>query len=188
MSAETGICQDFQVTLPFDTTVALRFKTGSETSFRWNAKSNAKFFNAKLLINIKEAPSSNPNNFVNRTLVWEIEKLAKPNETGLVRASILGENFYAFIASQLQPGFVRELVDIDLQVGSGGEAFLNYLEIGQINSGITGADIIPTYTNISGDNYGIFSSRYYKIFGSYQVDATTLDSLESGYRTNNLGF
>jgi hypothetical protein len=188
VKAETGICEDFEITSPFDTTVALRFKPGAETIFRWNTKTNTKFYNTKVLITIKEAPIGNPNNFVTKTLVWKTDDILKPNSTGLVRASVMGEEFYKFIASELESGYVRELTGIKIQVGAGAADLLNYLEIGQINSGITGADVIPTFTNISGDNYGIFSSRYYKTFGTYQVDAITLDSLATGYRTIDLGF
>jgi hypothetical protein len=188
IKAETKICEDFEITSPSDTTSALRFKSGAETIFRWNAKSNTKFFNAKLLITIKEAPTGNPNNFVTKTLIWKTGDILKPNETGLVRTSVMGEDFYTFIASELEPGYVREIVGVKLQVGAGAEDLLNYLEIGQINSGITGADVIPTYTNLSGDNYGVFSSRYYKTFGTYKLDGLTLDSLARGYRTIDLGF
>lgn len=189
VKAETRICEDFDITSPFDTTTALRFKSGAETIFRWNAKSNTKFFNTKLLIHIKEAPSANPTNFTTRTLVWKINDILKPNETGLVRSAVYGEKFYEFLASELEPGYSREIVGIQVQVGAGAVDLLNYLEIGQVNSGITGADVIPTYTNILGENnYGVFSSRYYKTFGTYQVDGLTLDSLSTGYRTINLGF
>lgn len=188
ITAETGICEDFDITSPFDTTVAIQFKSGTNTNFRWNTKPNSKFFNSKIIIRIKEAPTADPTNFTFRTLVWDIPGLVKPNENGLAKAEINGDNFYEFIASQLEPGFVRELDGIQIRIGAGAEDLLNYLEIGQVNSGITGSDVIPTYTNISGDSYGIFSSRNYKTFGSYGVNASTLDSLESGYRTNDLGF
>jgi hypothetical protein len=188
IKAETGICEDFDITSPFDTTIALRFKPGAETIFRWNSKTNTRFFNTKMLITIKESPDGNPNNVVTKTLVWKIEDILKPNATGLVRASVMGDEFYTFIASKLEPGYNRQLVGIKLQVGAGAGDLLNYLEIGQVNSGITGADVIPTYTNISGDSYGVFSSRYYKNFGTYQIDGPTLDSLKGGYKTVDLGF
>jgi|AntRauTorckE5430_2_1112549.scaffolds.fasta_scaffold01193_3 hypothetical protein len=188
IEAETGICEDFEITSPFDTTLALRFKAGAETLFRWNSKTNMKFFNANLLIEIKESENGNPNDFTIKTLNWRINEMLKPNQNGLVRASIMGENFYTFLASELEPGYSRELLGIKLQVGAGAQDLLNYLEIGQVNSGITGADVIPTYTNISGDSHGIFSSRFYKTFGTYQIDAPTLDSLKGSYKTVNLGF
>jgi hypothetical protein len=147
-----------------------------------------KFFNANLLIEIKESENGNPNDFTIKTLNWRINEMLKPNQNGLVRASIMGENFYTFLASELEPGYSRELLGIKLQVGAGAQDLLNYLEIGQVNSGITGADVIPTYTNISGDSHGIFSSRFYKTFGTYQIDAPTLDSLKGSYKTVNLGF
>lgn len=187
VKVETKICEDFDITSPSDTTNALRFRSGAETIFRWNTKTNTKFYNIKLLITIKEAPTGNPNNFVTKTLIWNINDVIKP-EGSLARSAVYGEEFYKFIASELEPGYVREVTGVKIKVGGGGEALLNYLEIGQINSGITGADVIPTYTNLSGDNYGVFSSRYYKTFGTYQLDGITLDSLADGYRTNNLGF
>lgn len=188
ITAETEICEDFELTRPIDISTTLQFKSGSGTSLRWNGKSNAKFFNLKLLIHIKEAPANNPTNFQTKTLVWEIPDYVTPNENGLAQSVIQGENFYEFIASKLETGYVRELEGISIKVGAGAEDLLKYLEIGQVNAGITGADVIPIYTNLSGDSYGVFSSRYYKTFGSYGVNAVTEDSLSNGYRTNDLGF
>lgn len=187
IKAETKICEDFELTSPAEFVTDLRFEDGREATFRWNAPSNSKFFNFKILINYREAVSASAP-FEDKTLAWEIEEFAKPNSTGLVRVSTFGEEFYQHIASELEPGFVREFVGIDLQIGAGAEDLLNYLEIGQVNSGITGADIVPTYSNISDGGFGLFSSRYFKTIGSYGLNGPTLDSLKSGYRTINLGF
>lgn len=191
IEAETEICEDFELTYPFDTALPIRFdaERNQDLKFRWNSNSNSKFYNAKILVEISEAPISDPNNTTNRKLVWTVSDNLKPNENNLVNLEIPGTSFYEFMAKELEAGFNRQLIGIELVVGSGAEHLLNYIEIGQINSGITGADLVPTYTNLSGDSYGVFSSRYYKTFGQYQTfTASTLDSLSSGYRTIHLGF
>lgn len=192
IEAETRICEDFDITSPFDTTIPIRFDSDGDqpTRFRWSSTTNSKFYNAKILVEISEAPSSDPSNVTNRKLVWNITDNIKPNDNGLVSLEVSGSSFFEFMSESLEPGFNRQLIGIELVVGAGAQALLEYIEIGQVNAGITGADLIPTYTNIEGDeSYGVFSSRYYKTFGQYQIfDASTLDSLSSGYRTNNLGF
>ncbi len=192
IEAETRICEDFDITSPFDVTVPMRFdlERDQPTTFRWSSTTNAKFYNAKILVEISEAPTSDPSNTTNRKLVWNITDNIKPNDNGLVSLAIPGSSFYDFMRESLEPGFNRQLIGIELLVGSGAADLLNYTEIGQVNSGVTGADLVPTYTNLEGDNvYGVFSSRYYKTFGQYQTfTAATLDSLSMGYRTNDLGF
>jgi hypothetical protein len=188
VTAETRICEDFELTSPAEFITSLRFEAGQETTFRWNSKTNTKFYNFKILFNYREAPNaSSP--FVNKTLVWEIEEISKPNTTSLVRVSTMGESFYQFVAAELEPGYIRQFESINLEIGAGAKDLLNYLEIGQINSGITGSDVIPTYSNISDGGFGLFSSRYYKkIPTDYDLNGPTLDSLKLGYRTNDLGF
>lgn len=191
IEAETKICEDYDITSPFDVTIPIRFDAERDqpTTFRWSSTPNAKFYNAKILVEISEAPTSDPSNVTNRKLTWNITDNLKPNDNGLVSLAISGTSFYEFMAESLESGFNRQLIGIELVVGSGAEDLLNYIEIGQVNSGVTGADLIPTYTNLTGDSYGVFSSRYYKTFGQYQTfTAGTLDSLSMGYRTNNLGF
>lgn len=191
IEAETKVCEDFEITSPFDITIPLRFdaERNQPTTFRWSSKPNSKFYNATILVEISEAPVSDPSNTTNRKLVWNITDNVKPNENGLVSLAIPGTAFYKFMEETLESGFNRQLIGMELVVGAGAEDLLNYIEIGQVNSGITGADLIPTYTNISGESYGLLSSRYYKTFGQYQsFTAGTLDSLSTGYRTNNLGF
>ncbi len=187
ITAETKICEDFELTSP--NVSYLRFKPGAETVFRWNTSPNSVFFNTKLLINYKEASSADPTTFEDKTLEWEIENAAKPNSNGLVRVATYGEAFFQYLATNLEPGYIRQFKSIDLKIGGGAIDLLNYLEVGQANAGITGADIVPTYTNISGtDNYGLFSSRYFKTFEGFTLDAPSLDTLTSGYTTRNLGF
>lgn len=193
IEAETKICEDFDLTSPFELSSPIRFDATSSnqsTTFRWSTTSNSKFYNAKLLIEISEAPNNDPTNITNRKLIWNIQENIKPNDNGLISLKPNGIAFYEFLANELEPGFNRQLIGVELVVGAGAEDLLNYIEIGQVNSGITGADLVPTYTNLEGgDAYGVFSSRYYKTFGQYQVfTAPTLDSLSTGYRTNNLGF
>ncbi|MFK7946802.1 MAG: hypothetical protein AB8G11_04380 [Saprospiraceae bacterium] len=193
IEAETKICEDFEITSPFSLTSPLDFDAeegGQSSIFRWNSKTNSKFYNVKMLIEIRETDITDPNSTTNRKLVWNIVDNVKPNTTGLVRIEPSGIEFFNFLANELEPGFTRQLVGVELVIGAGGEALLEYIETGQVNAGITGADLIPTYTNLDGgDAYGIFSSRFYKTFGQYQSFTTeTLDSLSDGYRTNDLGF
>lgn len=192
VEAETKICEDFDITSPYDVTVPMRFDSerNLSTTFRWSSTSNSKFYNAKILVEISEAPVNNPSNTTNRKLVWNITDNVKPNDNGLVSLAIPGSSFYDFMSESLESGYNRQLIGIELVVGAGAVDLMNYIEIGKVNSGITGADLTPTYTNLEGDNvYGVFSSRYYKTFGQYQnFTDDTLDSLSMGYKTNNLGF
>ncbi len=187
IEAETNICQDFRLTSPGNSTTSLRFRPGTETSFRWSPPSNSKVFNLKVLINYKEAPLTAPSNITSKQLTWVIDSKIVPNPGDLARITVEGDKFFDFMANSLEPGFVRTLDSLDVEVISGAEAILAYINAGQINGGITSSDLTPNYTNIN-EGFGVFSSRYYKNRTGFSLEALTLDSLKDGYLTRDLGF
>ncbi len=76
----------------------------------------------------------------------------------------------------------------DLTGGSGGGVeFLDYLRISDANLGITSANQVPVYTNIS-DGFGIFASRSYVSESDISLSAVSRDTLADGIYTKHLNF
>lgn len=188
IQATTNICEDFELSAPGSSATSLRFRPGSETSFRWSPQDNSKIFTLNLKINYKEAPISNPTNFATKELVWVLDNDITPGAGQLARVSVEGEAFFEFMAEALEPGFVRSIDSLDIEIISGAEGFLDYINAGKINSGITSSDVIDPYTNLNEDFIGLFSSRFYKNKTGYDLELLSLDSLKEGYRTRDLGF
>ena len=192
VTAETDIAQEFTITAPPGNVTELNFRTDNPDGtnvFRWTLEPNNKFFEFIFDIHIREAPLSDPTNFTDRTLKWVVNDNIVPaaNES-LVRVELARSAFHEFMASSLEEGFVREFVSMDMIVSAGGSDLLEYINVGQANAGITGADIVPIYTNLSEGGLGVLSTRISTSRTGFDINGLTLDSLQNGYRTRNLGF
>jgi hypothetical protein len=189
IEAETRICQDFRLTSPSSSNIinTIRFRPNAETAFRWSPPSNSEIFILKLLINYTEAPTSDPSNVTSKQLIWVIDDKITPDPGDLARVSAQGTDFFRFIDNSLEPGFIRSLDSLDVEIVSGAVDLLNYLDAGQINGGITSSDLTTTYTNLN-EGLGVFSSRHYKRVTGFELEPLSLDSLQDGYLTRDLGF
>jgi hypothetical protein len=97
--------------------------------------------------------------------------------------------FYRFLAENLDKDkkVVRKLRGIDVEVLSAGDDLYQYLNVSSINSGITGTEVLPTYSNVK-NGYGILSSRNRFISKDLGIGQRSLDSLLRGKFTKPLNF
>ncbi len=97
--------------------------------------------------------------------------------------------FYSFLATNLDKDkkVVRKLRGIDVEVIAAGDDLYQYLNVSSINSGITGTEVLPTYSNVKG-GYGILSSRNRFISKDLGIGQRSLDSLLRGKFTKPLNF
>ena len=82
---------------------------------------------------------------------------------------------------------VRFFDGFDIYVTGAGEELLEFVRVSQANTGITSAQSIPTYTNVS-DGLGIFTSRSQVLRSGLQLNSIALDSLREGIFTRDLNF
>lgn len=156
-------------------------------NFVFNAGEAAQLFELRLLIHIRENRSGASESL---TLEWVlVDDLQRNSSEGRVSVSITGESFYRFLGDALSPqaGLRRELLGFDVAITAGGAAFLEILRLQEANAGLTSAQDIPRYSNISG-GLGIFSSRSSAVREDLQLTAGSLDSLREGIYTRDLGF
>ena len=155
----------------------------------------SKIYDIKMLINITEYPKDgSPERKVN--LEWNMIKGYLPNDTeafpalGQITYRERNSNaFYKFLEQNLsgtKPA-LRKLENVRLRVDSGGKELYSYIDVGNVNLGITGTEIAPTYSNIN-NGYGILSSRNYFISRPLQITNNSLDSLISSSLTKKLEF
>jgi hypothetical protein len=190
ITTETRIISDFGITFP-TTDFRLRFESDRPQTFRWNDDANAAFYDLEMRIHIKEVSLNSDTTF--KTLNWSIAKNIQGDagQFGLVTYELEnGAEFYRFLQQNLDvvAGTQRTLVGIDIAVYAGGDELLKYIEAGQANSGITSAETLPLYSNISGDGLGLFSTRFTEVEAGYLWNAALEDTLKDGPYTNQLGF
>ena len=189
VTATTRIAEDFELFSPLEGST-LRMEPGSRLTFQWRTQPNSSFFDIALRIHYAEAPFNDPTNRTFKSIDWRVATRVKPStSTDLVLVRTETKNFYTFMQASLDvdPNIVRTFINADVVVNAGGEDLLKYIEIGLANSGITGSETLPTYTNLS-EGFGIFSTRYTKIVPAYNFSADAKDSLKAGQYTRELNF
>lgn len=99
-------------------------------------------------------------------------------------------SFYNFLKEAMKPaptGVARYMDSAYLYIYGAGDAYLSYINTLAIQStGLSADQIKPTFTNIKGkDVFGLFTSRTFR-FKKLLIDQSTLDSLKSSSRVQEL--
>lgn len=197
ITAVTTLPGTFTLLAPFlgDPVPNISFAGSVGTRVRWRGDENAYFFNLTFRVRINER-------FLNgqlaetKTLIWEasknVEREDGPPQNGLYEtiATITGNSFYNFLAKNLQrpaPNRYRQFGGCDIIIDGGGKEIKEFLETAEANSGLTGAEIFPNYTNIS-EGFGVFTSKNRTIAQNIRINAITVDSMNLSSIADTLGF
>lgn len=177
-----------------------KFNANTAFTVAWSTDGsieNSKMFDIQMLFKIRETPKDgSPEQVID--LTWNIVKNYVPSGNNL----IVGSNtaiyrtdateplaFYKFLALQFansKPA-TRKIESIQIKVTGVGNELYSYYTIGNINTGITGTEVTPTYTNIK-NGYGVLSSKGQFITQNFSLSDKSLVELTSGSITGNLGF
>lgn len=162
----------------------------------WRSKPTAYIFDVILYLHIEEKDVTNPANDRVTTLEWkvvenEIAQASGIGSTAQIRGEvrITGNQLYQYLGSKLEvnPNIARKFLSFDVLAVGGGEAFSEYLEAGNANTGITSTQVIPTFTNLS-EGFGIFSSKNSEFHEGYVVNPETIDSIRNNQFSKDLNF
>ncbi len=167
----------------------LDFPTNRDVSFRWRAGEEARIFDLSLVIHYDEKLSNDPN-VQSKELVWNVAKnLKKSDSSPIITAKVFGLEFYNFMADHIEvnPNVTRLLTGIDLVIKGGGEAVEQYITIALANTGITSAQEIPVYTNLS-EGLGIFTSVVETTVAGLTLTADSDNFLSTSEITQALNF
>ena len=141
-----------------------------------------------MIINYEEFNPNEPNSVIQKSLEWALAKSVEGID-GPNRAEPEGIEFYQFLNGHIavDPNLQRVLKTIDISIDAGGAELFNYINVGQANTGITSAQVIPNYTNLS-SGLGIFASRNTLLETGFVVDAQTKQELRNNDLTKDLNF
>ncbi len=189
-TAITPIVGDIRLNrpIPGEQKPQLRIIADDELNIVWGADETAKLFDVTMIINYEEFNPNDANSVVQKSLEWSlaqsIEGIDGPN-----RIEPEGIEFYQFLNTNLNidANLQRVLKTIDFRIDAGGEELFNYINVGQANTGITSAQVIPNYTNLS-SGLGIFASRNTLLETGFVLDAETRETLQNNDLTRDLNF
>lgn len=194
ITAETTIPKDFQFIKPNpqQTPPLINFFPNVPTDMEWRCDPNAVLFDIFVTVRYREE-DANGNTLQHVSLVWKVPGNITLDDLGggLVRGKIpvSGMEFYRFLNANVQPSTdkFRYFENMDVRLVGGGKEIKEYLVTANANAGITGAEVIPTYTNLS-EGYGIFSSKNADVLTNIKVNAKTVDSMAIHPLTRDLNF
>lgn len=189
-TAITPIVSDLRLNrpIPGNQKLPIRILSDNELTIVWGADETAKLFDVKMVIHYEEFDPNNANSVVEKSLEWTLAKSINAAD-GPNRIEPEGIEFYQFLKDNIavNPALQRVLNTIDIQIDAGGEELFNYINVGQANTGITSAQVIPNYTNLT-NGLGIFASRNTFLETGFTLDALTKEALRENEFTKDLNF
>lgn len=191
--SSTKVVGDYEVTNPATTPVFLRYDNTFNITVQTDELS-ARLFDVKVIFNYDEIDAATPNKTVTKNVTWGFASGTTRKSSGstpdpIATFSRKGQDFYEFLGNSIPvvAGVKRTFKSIDIEVYSGGQELINYITIGIANTGITGSQTIPTYTNIT-NGLGIFTSRNRTIKKDVKLSDAAIDLLINGEFTRKLNF
>jgi hypothetical protein len=173
----------------------LYFDSKSSFSIAIRANLNqARTYDVRLVMNIDEQDPANPTKYLPKRLEWFLERgyVPSPNlkDIQLLTFRKNGLDFFKFLGDNLQAnGRKRIFKSMDVVVDASGLDLEKYINATNANTGITGTEVLPNYTNLT-KGYGLVSSRI-NLTGKpvyYDDKNNALDSLRYGQFTKKLLF
>lgn len=196
--AETTLSKDFMFSIPNpNNTSPIGFENNVPgTQIKWGSDENAFFFNVTFVIRYEDRNANGTIASINE-LIWEaatnVERTSTMPGSGnlfTVSENFAMSSFHNFLAQNLQrpPGnMYRVFRNCDVIVDGGGAEIKEFLETAQANSGLTGAETFPNYTNVS-EGYGIFTGKTRSIAQNIRISTKTVDSMNVRPLTDSLRF
>ncbi len=163
------------------------FDYNIDTKLSWSGDPNAKIFDAKLIFKYAEITGQQVEE---KSIEWNWARgIRNENNSSEIIVEKKGREFYEFLKNNIEvkSGVTRVFQGIDVEIIAGGTELEKYVNVALANTGITGSQEIPTYTNLS-EGKGVFSSVNYLIAKNILLTQRSRDSLRNGFLTKNLNF
>jgi len=195
ITAETTIPKDFFISTPNPTDIVRKvtFAFTQTTKVEWRSDEFGVYFNVYYILPYREE-SLGGTTILRDTLIWQagnnVERSDVDLGNGLYRGKVevRGAQFFRFLADNLQPtSNFRYFEKGSILVEGGGKEIREFNITASANSGLTGAEVFPTYTNLS-EGFGIFTAKNLIKLNNIQITPQTIDSLKIHPLTQGLKF
>lgn len=143
-----------------------------------------------MIMYVKETDMTDPTQSEIVEIEWRIfNGKEREDNNAFIALQTPGRLFYTTLVDRLDANkqVFREFVGYDLILQGGGQEMVEYRRIERANSGLTGAQELPLYSNIDG-GVGIFSSKYTNRINGFTLNPQARDSLANGSITGDLNF
>ena len=196
ITAETTIPNDFRFVNPNQdlSPPFIAFTLPNTTNVEWRCDVNSALFQIVFDIQYREE-NANGSLIRRDTLVWDAPFALELNNLGGSAnfrgvGQISPTDLYRFLKANIDsvatPPF-RYFEDISVTLVGGGKEIKDFQTVSAANLGITGAEVLPSYTNLS-EGYGVFSSKNTLKLNGVKFTNPTVDSISNHALTSHLNF
>jgi hypothetical protein len=190
-SADVKIIDPIEIVRPGDMASFDNYERTLNMS--WSKEEGAAIYDITIFMDIRELFPGDPGRNRDRRLEWTVTNSFVPGgdqaSNNFVRFDLLNESFFIFIGNALAPenGVVRRFQSFDVQISAAGQAVLDRRLQENANAGLTSSQTLPPYSNLVG-GLGLITSTVSSLREGIIIDGGTIDSLQDGIHTRELGF
>ena len=168
----------------------LSFRTGKPTGFVFEHGPNAKIFDLIIYLKFQEF-NQEDQSVTDKTVKWIASQgvTIPESSSSFYNYSIQGDGFYSILLSNLEkdPAILRFFSTMSVEFIVAGTELNDFNEIALVNTGITSAQEIPTYTNLT-SGLGILSSKASSVVEGLTLSEVAMDTLRNSDLTAELNF
>jgi hypothetical protein len=197
ITAVTTVPRTFQFSNPDPTDAKLAFKDSTKTSIEWSADENATYFSVKYIIRYREA-KANGMVVSHKAFTWNLSNNVKRGtvSTDFFHVKFFessyevdGLDFYKILADSISPSsdLYRYFESGEIVLEGGGSEIETYKLTQEANAGITGSEILNTYSNLS-EGFGIFTAKSRTNLPGVRITPYTVDQMKLNPLTKPLNF
>jgi hypothetical protein len=199
ITATTIMPKDFKFLIPAksDLPPKLSFSDSLTTSVEWRGDEHATYFTFLFKIQYREL-AADGTLLGHHTINWRVSDNFKRGEShtqtngGLVYNTIFdidGKDFFRVLSDSIAPSTTKyRYFDLcEMEIEGGGSEIENYLLTLEANSGITGSEIVTTYSNLS-EGFGIFTAKNKERISKIKIQPQTVDRMNQYPLTKVLNF
>lgn len=171
------------------------FQNDQTFDVQWRTDVNALFFNVYMTVRYREeAPDGTV--LSKKSIVWKAATNVTRKPVPLSGSSsyqgvapLQSLAFFEFLAANIPPaaGTFRYFENCDLTLEGGALDLLKFIEVASVSGGITGAEVLPSYTNMS-EGFGLFMSKNATTLTNVRLKPETVKAMNLLDLTKPLNF
>ena len=171
------------------------FQNDQAFDVQWRTDVNALYFNVYMTVRYREeAPDGTV--LAKKSIVWKAATNVTRKSTPLSGggsyqgiAPLQSQAFFEFLAANIPPaaGTFRYFENCDLTLDGGALDLLKFNDVASASGGITGAEVIPSYSNMS-EGFGLFMSKNSTTLTNVRLKPETVKAMNLLDLTKPLNF
>jgi hypothetical protein len=194
VEASTNIPDAFDIQAPEQQAAKINFFPSKENGFRWGSDANAFLFNIDVYFMSRTIDAQNmliKKDTVRWRAATNVERGTSTSANLFVsNASVPSIGMYNALGDSLDPvqaGQFRLFDGVFIKIKGGGKEIKDFLVSSNAAAGVSGAEFIPIYTNVT-NGLGLVTAINETTSIRYNIQQETKDSIMIHPITKNLGF